>query len=118
MFIILLFICAVFASFLVYPLWIFATHYQTPYSYAVSASLLVLLFYILVRQIRKHGIKAFLRFFIRLFITVTGLFSSVYLVLSGKRLLAAFALVLSLILFIVFSHFLKLSVKELSNERQ
>ena len=117
MFIFLILLLALLASSLSYPLWLFATHFQGAFSIAVTALLALLAAFLLVRQVKKHGIKSAATFSLKFFIVAAGLSLSVALVLSGRRIFALFALASAIFLFVLASKYLKPAQAELSSEK-
>lgn len=117
MFIILLFLAAILASLIAFPLCLIATNFQSAYSISVSLIILMILAFIALRQIKKHGAKESLAFITKLLIIALGLASFFVMVIIGKRILAIIALLLAGALFLLASKLLKSKNTELKTER-
>ena len=117
MFIILLFLCAILASLIAYPLCMLATNFQGAYSISISIIILVSLAFMVLRQVKKHGAKEAIFFLTKFLIIAAGLASFFFMVISGKRLIAIIALVLAGALFLLASKILKSKNTELKTEK-
>ena len=117
MFIILLFLAAILASLIAFPLCLIATNFQSAYSISVSLIILMILSFIAFRQIKKQGARKSLAFITKFIIIALGLASFFVMVTSGRRIFAIMALVLSAVLFMLASKFLEPKNTELKTEK-
>ena len=114
---IIVLLASVLCSALAFPLCFLAVNFQKPYSIAVSAILILTFLIIITTQIKKHGIKASLLFFLKILIIAGGLLSSFILILNGNRLFALLTIILAAVLFFLALHFLNFTRTELSTEK-
>ncbi|MCR4821421.1 MAG: hypothetical protein K5873_00940 [Treponema sp.] len=117
MFILLIFLSSLLSALLIWPLYLFASHFQDLFSISVSILLLFLLTFIIFRQIKKHGIKASLAFTAKLFTISAGLVLSFTLVLHGQRIFSLAVLLFSLAVFFLLSKIFKSNKLELSADK-
>lgn len=116
MFILLLVICGILCSLSAYPLCFFARTFQTAYTFTVSFMILALFAFLTFMQIKKHGVKSAVFFSIKFLIIAAGISAFLGSVFSAKRLLALIFLAITVAAFVLSSHFLKSSRKELAAE--
>ena len=84
----LLLLCTLFAVAFVFPLWKFAMTYPKAYTFTILSILGLSLIFILIKKIRKSGIKIFAHLLLKFFTIIAGLTCIVILVFHGKRLFA------------------------------
>ncbi|MCR5724618.1 MAG: hypothetical protein K6G80_05980 [Treponema sp.] len=94
----LLALCTATGAAFVIPLWKFATSAPRLYSIVILILLASCGLYLLVKKIRKHGIKKALRFFLLLLIILAGVAGAMSSVLAGSRLFAALILITTVII--------------------
>lgn len=115
----LLILCAVLGGAFVFPLWKFATAAPEIYTAAALSIIFFLVLFLLIKRIKKNGIKNFLIHFSKILVTLAGISGCICFVIYGKRIFALISVFMAVLLYGIISFGIASSKKtELANEEQ
>ena len=117
MVILLLALCALLSTFLIIPVFYFATSFSSIYSCTVSAILVFFILLIAIKRLKKAGAFPSIRFFIKSIIIAAGSFLTFFLVISGARIAAFVSLALTIATYLLASRILRRRINELAAEQ-